>query len=61
MIYLFFQQHSVPWLAIVSSPAVFAIAIGYFSANWGYYTFLTSLPTYFKEVLGFKILEVSAE
>ncbi|XP_031552976.1 sialin-like isoform X2 [Actinia tenebrosa] len=51
------KKHSVPWLAIFTSPPVYANLIAFFCANWGYYTFLTSLPTYFKDILGFKILE----
>ena len=55
---LCFQKHDTPWLAIFSSPAVWGIIVAHFSNNWGFYTFLTCLPSYFKEVLNFSISKV---
>ncbi|EDO45514.1 predicted protein [Nematostella vectensis] len=49
-------KQNTPWSAIWSSPAVWAIIIAHFCNNWGFYTFLTLLPSYFKEVLNFSIL-----
>lgn len=45
----------VPWLALVKSLPLYALAISHFTCNWGYYTLLTCLPQYFKHVLHFDI------
>lgn len=39
---------SVPWKAIFTSSAVWAIAASHFAENWGVYTMLTQLPTFMK-------------
>ena len=44
-------QIPVPWLHILISPAVWAIVIAHFCNNWGFYTLLTCMPTYFKQAL----------
>lgn len=49
------RAYDTPWLAIWTSPAVWAIIVAHFCNNWGFYTFLTCLPSYFKEVLNFSI------
>lgn len=54
-----FQKYDTPWLAIWTSPAVWALIVAHFCNNWGFYTFLTCLPSYFKEVLNFSISQVS--
>lgn len=54
---IFFQKYRTPWLRIWSSPAVWAIVVANFCDNWGFYTFLTGLPSYLKEVLDFSITE----
>ncbi|XP_062523356.1 sialin-like isoform X2 [Corticium candelabrum] len=48
---------SALWLAgrFVRSPAVWAIVTSHLCNNWGFYILLTSLPTYFSDVLGFDI------
>ncbi|EDO46365.1 predicted protein [Nematostella vectensis] len=51
------QKHPTPWRQILTSRAVLAISISFFCSNWGFNTFLTSLPTYFQEVLHFNIEE----
>lgn len=33
------------------SPAVWAIIIAHFCNNWGFYTLLTCMPTFFKQAL----------
>jgi len=38
----------IPWKAILTSSAVWAIALAHFSENWGVYTLLTQLPTFLK-------------
>ncbi|KAL3889635.1 hypothetical protein ACJMK2_001971 [Sinanodonta woodiana] len=44
-----------PWKEILMTPAVWAINIAHFSNNWGFYTMLTCLPSYMKNVLKFNI------
>ncbi|XP_069000369.1 sialin [Embiotoca jacksoni] len=45
----------IPWRAIVTSSALWAIIVAHFSYNWTFYTLLTLLPTYMNNVLGFSI------
>ncbi|XP_063407956.1 sialin-like isoform X3 [Mytilus trossulus] len=49
------EKMSTPWLAILTSPAVWATSAAHFANNWGFYTMLTCLPTYMKDVLKFDI------
>ncbi|KAL9958324.1 hypothetical protein ACROYT_G035326 [Oculina patagonica] len=51
------RKYNTPWLKIWTSPPVWAIIAANFCDNWGFYTFLTCLPSYFKEVLNFSISE----
>lgn len=53
-------QERTPWLAILLSPAVWAVLIGAMACDWGLYTFLTNIPTYLNEVLEFDIQAVSS-
>lgn len=41
----------VPWTAFLKSPSVWAMIYAHFCGNWGHYTFLSWLPTYFSEEL----------
>ena len=50
----------IPWRAILTSGPLWAIVVAHFSYNWTFYTLLTLLPTYMKEVLGFSIQQVRA-
>lgn len=52
------SQKSVPWVPMLKSLALWAIVVAHFSYNWTFYTLLTLLPTYMKEVLRFSIQEV---
>ncbi|MBN3304807.1 S17A5 protein, partial [Amia calva] len=45
----------IPWKAILKSLPLWAIVVAHFSYNWTFYTLLTLLPTYMKNVLGFNI------
>eukprot|EP00043_Microstomoeca_roanoka_P000892 m.29807 g.29807 ORF g.29807 m.29807 type:complete len:547 (-) comp10552_c0_seq2:219-1859(-) len=45
----------VPWKGIFTSLPVWAIIINHTTQNWGFYTLLTCLPTYFNDVLRFNI------
>lgn len=40
------EVHNVPWKAMFTSTAVWAIVASHFSENWGFYTLLTQLPTF---------------
>ena len=50
---------AVPWLAILSSPSVWALTTAHVAQNYGFYTLLTELPTYMANVLHFNIRDNS--
>lgn len=43
----------------MKSKPCLALFVGHASSNWGMYLFLTSLPTYMKEVLKFDVKSVN--
>ena len=43
----------IPWVAIATSPAVWAITCTHVTQNFGYYVLLTELPSYMKNILHF--------
>lgn len=49
------QDHSrrivTPWKAILTSAPMIAMTIAHMAHNWGFWTLLTEMPTYMKEVL----------
>lgn len=49
---------NIPWQAIVTSRALWAIVVAHFSYNWTFYTLLTLLPTYMSDILQFSIQQV---
>lgn len=49
------ESMSVPWKSIMTSKAVWAIIVAHFAENWGFYTLLTGMPTFMKDVLGYKL------
>ena len=49
---------SAPWRKILTSMPAAAVFVGHTTGNWGTYLFLTSLPTYMKEVLKFDVKSV---
>ncbi|XP_058452667.1 putative inorganic phosphate cotransporter isoform X1 [Malaya genurostris] len=53
------QDHSkrivTPWKAIFTSAPMIALIIAHSSHNWGFWTLLTEMPTYMKNVLGLNI------
>ena len=55
-----FQDIATPWKSILMSPAVWAICAAHTANNWGFYTMLTCLPSYLKNVLKFDIKTVSS-
>lgn len=53
----FFQTVTTPWKAILTSPPVYALTIAHCAHNWGFWTILTEIPSYMKNVLHFNIKE----
>ncbi|KAM4694029.1 sialin isoform 2-T2 [Discoglossus pictus] len=51
------SQKSIPCCAMVKSVALWAIIVAHFSYNWTFYTLLTLLPTYMKDILRFNSQE----
>ncbi|ERE76650.1 sialin [Cricetulus griseus] len=51
------SQKVVPWTSILKSLPLWAIVVAHFSYNWTFYTLLTLLPTYMKEILRFNVQE----
>ena len=49
----------MPWRAIFTSGPVWAIIVANFCVDWGLYTYLTNIPTFFYEVLFFDIKSVT--
>ncbi|ESO11491.1 hypothetical protein HELRODRAFT_71683, partial [Helobdella robusta] len=45
----------IPWAKFFTSGPVWALIIANFSTDWGLYTYLTNIPTFYKEVLFFDI------
>ena len=50
---------TMPWLKIATSGPVWALIVANFSTDWGLYTFLTNIPSFYNEVLYFDIRSVS--
>ena len=50
----------MPWRRFVTSGPVWAIVIANFCMDWGGYTLMTNIPTFYKEVLLFDIESVSS-
>lgn len=48
-------QKSVPWGLFLRSGPVWAVIIAHFCYNWGYYTLLAWLPSYFELALGLNV------
>ena len=44
-----------PWRAMLTSKPVWAIIIAHFTENWGFYTLLTSLPMFLRDVLDYSL------
>ncbi|XP_066952063.1 sialin-like [Macrobrachium rosenbergii] len=51
------QPRGIPWKSILTSTPVWAVVIGDFGSCWALALFLTQLPTYMKNILGFSIKE----
>lgn len=48
-----------PWRAFAASPAVWAVVVAHFCFNYGYYTLLAWLPSYFEGALGMSLASSS--
>ena len=46
---------NVPWGKFLKSPPVWAVIVAHFCYNWGYYTLLAWLPSYFEMALGLNV------
>lgn len=46
---------NVPWGKFLRSPPVWAVIVAHFCYNWGYYTLLAWLPSYFEMALGLNV------
>ncbi|XP_054157771.1 putative inorganic phosphate cotransporter [Oppia nitens] len=44
-------KKQIPWKSILKSYRVYAVMLTHFGYNWGYFTLLTLLPTYFANIL----------
>ncbi|XP_012943338.1 sialin [Aplysia californica] len=51
------EKVDTPWRHILTTPAVWGMAVAHFSNNWGFYTLLTCLPSYMKNILKFNMKE----
>ena len=45
------EKPQIPWGALLSKPAVWALIVSHFANNWGFYVLLTWLPSYFAGAL----------
>lgn len=53
------KSTTVPYRDFFRSPAVWAVTVAHFCFNWGYYTLLAWLPSYFEMALGLNVQESS--
>ena len=51
----FVGDKSAPWAEFLRTPAVWAIIVAHFCYNYGYYTLLAWLPSYFELALGLPV------
>lgn len=49
------KNFRVPWKAILTSSAVWAVVVLNFTTSWGYYVTLTSVPTYMNKIQNYDI------
>lgn len=46
------DQLPTPWLAFLTSPAFLVLIVAHSVHNWGFWTLLTEIPSYMKNILG---------
>ncbi|KAF2887772.1 hypothetical protein ILUMI_18401, partial [Ignelater luminosus] len=44
-----------PWRSMLTSAPVWAVVVAHVSENWGFYTLLTQLPKFMKDILHFEL------
>lgn len=49
------DKEPIPWAVFMRHPAIWALFINHFCANWTLYLFLAWLPSYFRDVQGLSI------
>jgi len=49
----------VPWRELVKSVPLWGLIFAQIGHDWGFFTLVTDLPKYFKDVMRFNIFEVS--
>lgn len=52
------DKKRAPWMSILSSKPFWAALIAHSAQNWGFWTLLTEIPTYMKNVLEYDIKSV---
>lgn len=52
------EKKQTPWKSILLSVPFWAVLIAHSAQNWGFWTLLTEIPTYMKNVLEFDIKSV---
>lgn len=52
------RQRTTPWKSILTSKPFWALLISHCANNWGFWTLLTQIPSYMKDVLNFDIKSV---
>ena len=51
-------QLKVPWRSILKSPCFWAIAVGHFVYDWGFFQMISNLPIFLYETMNFDIKSV---
>lgn len=51
------EQQSIPWKHILTSPPLLALVAAQIGHDWGFFTMVTDLPKYMKDVLKFNVKE----
>ncbi|MCX6620070.1 MAG: MFS transporter [Acidobacteria bacterium] len=49
------KHGDVPWLSLISTPAVWLLWLQYFCMSWGWYFYITWLPTYLQQARGMEL------
>lgn len=52
------EEKKTPWKSIFKSKPFWALLIAHCAQNWGFWTLLTEIPSYMKDVLNFDIKSV---
>uniref|UniRef100_A0AAR5QB79 Major facilitator superfamily (MFS) profile domain-containing protein n=1 Tax=Dendroctonus ponderosae TaxID=77166 RepID=A0AAR5QB79_DENPD len=47
----------IPWKSILTSPPIWALVVAQIGHDWGFFTMVTDLPKYMKDVLHFNVKE----